>query len=188
MHIGFVNINDEKMSKSLNNFFTIRGVLENYDGESLRYFIMSSHYRSPLNFSNENLDLAKTALTRLYTAMRGLQASESAMTEVSQRFDFEARITAALDDDFNTPIALSILFELAKTANAEREKDQNQANALGQLLKKLGGYLGILQMNAEEFLKQGVSLSGSPRIAVYSRVKAVLARSKFSFEKFSGER
>ncbi|CAC9594674.1 Cysteinyl-tRNA synthetase (EC 6.1.1.16) [uncultured Gammaproteobacteria bacterium] len=159
MHIGFVNINDEKMSKSLNNFFTIRGVLENYDGESLRYFIMSSHYRSPLNFSNENLDLAKTALTRLYTAMRGLQASESAMTEVSQRFDFEARITAALDDDFNTPIALSILFELAKTANAEREKDQNQANALGQLLKKLGGYLGILQMNAEEFLKQGVSLS-----------------------------
>jgi cysteinyl-tRNA synthetase len=91
--------------------------------------------------------------------MRGLQASESAMTEVSQRFDFEARITAALDDDFNTPIALSILFELAKTANAEREKDQNQANALGQLLKKLGGYLGILQMNAEEFLKQGVSLS-----------------------------
>ena len=159
MHVGFVNINDEKMSKSLNNFFTIRGVLENYDGESLRYFIMSSHYRSPLNFSNENLDLAKTALTRLYTAMRGLQVSEVALQEVSQHFDFETRITAALDDDFNTSIALSILFELAKTANAKREKDPDQANALGQLLKKLGGYLGILQMDAEEFLKQGVSLS-----------------------------
>ncbi len=159
MHIGFVNINNEKMSKSLNNFFTIRGVLENYDGETLRYFIMSSHYRSPLNFSNENLDNAKASLTRLYTATRGLQASKSAMDEISQRFDFEARMTAALDDDFNTPIALSILFELAKMANAEREKDPDQANALGQLLKKLGGYIGILQMDADEFLKQGIDLS-----------------------------
>ncbi|SMN02318.1 Cysteinyl-tRNA synthetase [uncultured Candidatus Thioglobus sp.] len=159
MHVGFVNINNEKMSKSLNNFFTIREVLKNYDGETLRYFIMSSHYRSPLNFSDENLDNAKAALTRLYTAARGLHASEAAMNEVSQRFDFEARITQALDDDFNTPIVLSILFELAKTANSEREKDQDQANALGQLLKKLGGFIGILQMDAEDFLKQGVDLS-----------------------------
>ncbi|SFV87672.1 Cysteinyl-tRNA synthetase [hydrothermal vent metagenome] len=81
------------------------------------------------------------------------------MDEISQRFDFEARMTAALDDDFNTPIALSILFELAKMANAEREKDRDQANALGQLLKKLGGYIGILQMDADAFLKQGVALS-----------------------------
>ncbi|MDC9714967.1 MAG: cysteine--tRNA ligase [Gammaproteobacteria bacterium] len=161
MHVGFVNINNEKMSKSLNNFFTIRGVLENYDGETLRYFIMSSHYRSPLNFSDENLDNAKAALTRLYTATRKLQASEAATTEVSQRFDYEARFTEALDDDFNTPIALSILFELAKTTNAEREKDKDQANALGQLLKKLGGYIGILQMDGDDFLKQGVGLSDS---------------------------
>lgn len=159
MHVGFVNINNEKMSKSLNNFFTIRGVLENYDGETLRYFIMSSHYRSPLNFSDENLGNAKASLTRLYTATRGLRASESAMQEVSQRFDFEPRMTAALDDDFNTPIALSILFELAKIVNTEREKDINLANALGQLLKKLGGYIGILQMDADEFLKQGINLS-----------------------------
>ncbi|RUA05398.1 MAG: cysteine--tRNA ligase, partial [Gammaproteobacteria bacterium] len=96
MHVGFVNINNEKMSKSLDNFFTIRGVLENYDGESLRYFIMSSHYRSGLNFSNENLDNAKASLMRLYTAIRGLYASESATEEVSQRFDFEARMTQAL--------------------------------------------------------------------------------------------
>jgi cysteinyl-tRNA synthetase len=159
MHVGFVNINNEKMSKSLNNFFTIRGVLESYDGETLRYFIMSSHYRSPLNFSNENLDNAKASLRRLYTAMRGLKTSEVAMEEVSQRFDYEARVSAALDDDFNTPIALSVLFELAKTANSERERDLDQANALGQLLKKLGGYIGILQMDADEFLKQGVALS-----------------------------
>ena len=159
MHVGFVNINDEKMSKSLNNFFTIRGVLENYDGESLRYFIMSSHYRSPLNFSDENLDSAKASLTRLYTAIRGLSASEMAMDEISQRFDYESRFNAALDDDFNTPIALSILFELAKQVNSAREQDIDLANALAQLLIKLGGYIGILQMHAEDFLKQGITLS-----------------------------
>ncbi len=159
MHVGFVNINNEKMSKSLNNFFTIRGVLESYDGETLRYFIMSSHYRSPLNFSDDNLNNAKASLTRLYTAMRGLNASDAAMDEVSQRFDFEKRFNAALDDDFNTPIALSVLFELAKLVNSEREKDIDQASALAQLLIKLGGYIGILQTNADEFLTQGVDLS-----------------------------
>jgi len=112
-----------------------------------------------LNFSNENLDNAKASLMRLYTAIRGLYASESATEEVSQRFDFEARMTQALDDDFNTPIALSVLFELAKLINTEREKDKDLANALGQLLKKLGGFIGILQMDADAFLKQGVTLS-----------------------------
>jgi cysteinyl-tRNA synthetase len=159
MHVGFVNINDEKMSKSLNNFFTIRVVLESYDGETLRYFIMSSHYRSPLNFSDDNLNLAKTSLTRLYTAMRGLSASAAAMDEVSQRFDFESRFNAALDDDFNTPIALSILFELAKAVNLQRDQDIDQANALSQLLQKLGGYIGILQTDADSFLKRGVDLA-----------------------------
>ncbi len=153
MHVGFVNINDEKMSKSLNNFFTIRGVLENYDGETLRYFMMSSHYRSPLNFSDDNLNLAKTSLTRLYTAIRGLSAGSAATDEVSQRFDFETRFSAALDDDFNTPIALSILFELAKFINSKRDKDIDQAQALAQLLIKLGGYIGILQLQADVFLK-----------------------------------
>lgn len=159
MHVGFVNINDEKMSKSLNNVFTIRVVLESYDGETLRYFIMSSHYRSPLNFSDDNLNLAKTSLTRLYTAMRGLSASDAAMDEVSQRFDFESRFNAALDDDFNTPIALSILFELAKAVNLQRDQDIDQANALSQLLQKLGGYIGILQTDADSFLKRGVDLA-----------------------------
>jgi cysteinyl-tRNA synthetase len=159
MHVGFVNINDEKMSKSLNNFFTIRGVLESYDGESLRYFIMSSHYRSPLNFSDANLDSAKSSLTRLYTAIRDLHASDAALDEVSQRFDFETRFNQALNDDFNTPIALSILFELAKLINLERSKDIDQAKALAQLLIKLGGFIGILQMDADAFLKQGVTLS-----------------------------
>ena len=161
MHVGFVNINNEKMSKSLNNFFTIRGVLENYDGETLRYFIMSSHYRSPLNFSDNNLNNAKASLTRLYTAIRGLYASNAALEEVSQRFDFETKFNEALDDDFNTPIALSVLFELAKLVNSERDKDIDQANALAQLLIKLGSYIGILQMDADSFLKQGVDLDDS---------------------------
>ncbi len=161
MHVGFVNIDNEKMSKSLNNFFTIRGVLESYDGETLRYFIMSSHYRSPLNFSDDNLNKAKSSLSRLYTAIRGLNASSAATEKISMRFDYSVRFNKALDDDFNTPIALSVLFELAKTINSQREEDIDQANTLAQLLKELGGYIGILQMDADKFLKQGVSLSDS---------------------------
>ncbi len=159
MHVGFVNINDEKMSKSLNNFFTIRDVLEKYDGETLRYFLISSHYRSPLNFSDENLASAKSALTRLYTATRGLSASTKAMNQVSMHFDYEKRFNEALDDDFNTPIALSILFEIAKHANTEREGDKDQAGVLSELLKKLGNHIGIMEYDADDYLKMGIELS-----------------------------
>ena len=159
MHVGFVNINDEKMSKSLNNFFTIRDVLEKYDGETLRYFLISSHYRSPLNFSDENLTSAESALTRLYTAIRGLSASTKAMNQVSMHFDYEKRFNEALDDDFNTPIALSILFEIAKHANTERKNDKDQAGALSELLKKLGNHIGIMQHDADDYLKRGIELS-----------------------------
>ena len=159
MHVGFVNINDEKMSKSLNNFFTIRDVLEKYDGETLRYFLISSHYRSPLSFSDENLASAKSALTRLYTATRGLSASSKAMDQVTMRFDYEKRFNEALDDDFNTPIALSILFEIAKHANTEREDDKDQAGALSELLKKLGNHIGIMRYDADDYLKMGIELS-----------------------------
>ena len=159
MHVGFVNINDEKMSKSLKNFFTIRDVMKRYDGETLRYFLISSHYRSPLNFSDENLNSAKSALKRLYTATRDLSASEVAMNDISKRFDYEKRFNTALDDDFNTPIALSILFEIAKHINTERDKDPEQASALSQLLRKLGDYLGILQYSTEDYFKQGISIS-----------------------------
>lgn len=159
MHVGFVNINDEKMSKSLNNFFTIRDVLEKYDGETLRYFLISSHYRSPLNFSDENLASAKSALTRLYTATRGLSASSKAMDQVTMRFDYEKRFNEALDDDFNTPIALSILFEIAKHANTEREDDKDQAGALSELLRKLGNHIGIMRYDADDYLKMGIELS-----------------------------
>jgi len=158
MHVGFVNINDEKMSKSLNNFFTIRDVLEKYDGETLRYFLISSHYRSPLNFSEESLESARSALKRLYTAIRGLSASTKEMNQVSIDFNYEKRFKEALDDDFNTPIALSILFEIAKHANTERENDKDRAGALSELLKKLGSYVGIMKHDADDYLKKGIEL------------------------------
>ena len=159
MHVGFVNINDEKMSKSLNNFFTIRDILEKYDGETLRYFLISSHYRSPLNFSNTNIDSAKSALKRLYTATRGLSDNVDIDYVSNNNLDYEDRFNSALNDDFNTPIAISILFEIAKQINVERLNDLKKANALSQLLKKLANFLGILEYDADEYLKQGSELS-----------------------------
>ncbi len=156
MHVGFVNIDDEKMSKSLNNFFTIRDVLDKYDGETLRYFLISSHYRSPLNFSEANIESAKSGLKRLYNATKGLSAI---MDDVPLEAEYEERFNVALNDDFNTPIALSILFEIAKRINIERTTNLEKANALAMQLIKLGNFLGILEYNAEDYLKQGSELS-----------------------------
>ena len=159
MHVGFVNIDDEKMSKSLNNFFTIRDVLKTYDGEALRYFLISSHYRSPLNYSETNIESAQSALLRLYNAMKGLNhhSIDLELIEV----DYETRFNAALNDDFNTPMALSILFEIAKQINIERTTNPKKASALSSQLIKLGNYIGILNHNADEYLKQGSDLSES---------------------------
>ena len=159
MHVGFVNIDDEKMSKSLNNFFTIRDVLKTYDGEALRYFLISSHYRSPLNYSETNIESAQSALLRLYNAIKGLNhhSVDPELIEV----DYETRFNAALNDDFNTPMALSILFEIAKQINIERTTNPKKASALSSQLVKLGNYIGILNHNADEYLKQGSDLSES---------------------------
>lgn len=155
MHIGFVNTDNEKMSKSLGNFFTINDVLQKYDGEVIRYFIISSHYRSPLNYSDDNLNSAKSALTRLYIAIRDLSVNDSAMEEISMRYDYENDFLAAMDDDFNTPISLSILFAIAKEIGTTTDEDL--AGGLATLMRKLGGYIGILQN--DDFLTIGVSLS-----------------------------
>lgn len=159
IHVGFVNINNEKMSKSLNNFFTIRDILKSYSGEVLRYFIISSHYRSPLNFNDNNLKSAKSALTKLYIAIKDLSADEASMNEISQQYDYEYKFINALNDDFNTPIAISILFEIAKEINKNRDNDIAKASALARLLIILGGYIGILQMDVNTFLKQGILLA-----------------------------
>ena len=159
MHVGFVNIDDEKMSKALNNFFTIRDVLKTYDGEALRYFLISSHYRSPLNYSETNIESAQSALLRLYNAIKGLN-HHSVNPELIE-VDYETRFNAALNDDFNTPMALSILFEIAKQINIERTTNPKKACALSSQLVKLGNYIGILNHNADEYLKQGSDLSES---------------------------
>jgi cysteinyl-tRNA synthetase len=148
MHNGFVRINDEKMSKSLGNFFTVREILERYRAEEVRYFILTSHYRSPLNYDTEHLDNARAALTRFYTALRGLPKTAPARGEA-----FEARFLEAMDDDFNTPEALAVLFDLAREINKLKETDMDAAAALSGVLRELGDVLGILQEDPETFLK-----------------------------------
>ncbi len=152
MHNGFVRVDDEKMSKSLGNFFTIREVLASYPAEVIRYFILTSHYRSPLNYSDEHLDNAKSALTRLYTALRGVEAKE-----ITDGGEYEQRFRAAMDDDFNTPIALSVLFDLTRDLNANKENAE-KASELAGILKKLSGILGLLNSDPESFLRGGKEL------------------------------
>ena len=150
MHVGFVRVDDEKMSKSLNNFFTIREVLAQYPAEVIRLFLLTSHYRSPLNYTRENLDNAVAGLTRLYTALRGMEASNAPTTHTLQE-----RFEAAMNDDFNTPEALAVLYEAARELNKLRESKDIEAPALAGLLRDLGARLGLLQGDAEAFLRGG---------------------------------
>ncbi len=151
MHNGFIRVDDEKMSKSLGNFFTIRQVLEQYDAEVVRFFILRAQYRSPLNYSDHHLNDAKQALTRLYTALRGVEAE---VAELDWQQAHAARFQQAMNDDFNTPEACAVLFELATEVN------RSGSAQLAGLLKTLAGMLGLLQRDAEEFL-QGKDDSGS---------------------------
>ncbi len=144
MHNGFVRVDDEKMSKSLGNFFTIREVLKKYDAEVVRFFILRAHYRSPLNYSDVHLDDAKASLTRLYTALRGHEVSAH---NIDWSHPQAARFKAAMDDDFNTPEAMAVLFDLANEVN--KTKDAATAN----LLFNLAAVVGLLQRNADEFLQ-----------------------------------
>jgi cysteinyl-tRNA synthetase len=150
MHNGFVRINDEKMSKSLNNFFTVREILEHYRAEEVRYFILTSHYRSPLNYDEEHLQNARSALTRFYTALRDLPPAQPGGGE-----SYVEAFMDAMDDDFNTPVALAVMFDLAREINRIRQEDIDQAAALAAQLKALGGILGILQQQPQEYLQGG---------------------------------
>lgn len=150
MHAGFVRVDDEKMSKSLGNFFTIREVLQKYPAEVVRYFLLTSHYRSPLNYTEENLQNAQAALTRFYTALRGIESEGVAVLSES---DWEQRFDAAMEDDFNTPEALSVLFDLVREINRLNDSGDTATEAHAQLLKRLGAILGLLNQNPEQFLK-----------------------------------
>jgi cysteinyl-tRNA synthetase len=151
IHTGMVQVDKEKMSKSLGNFFTVKDVLADYNAEAVRYFLISSHYRSQLNYSAENLQQAHAALGRLYTALRGVKPA----TDVDMNNDYVNTFRAAMDDDFNTALALPVLFELARDINKEKATDSAKASQLAGLLIKLGGVMGILQGDAETFLQSG---------------------------------
>jgi cysteinyl-tRNA synthetase len=157
MHAGAVRVNQEKMSKSLGNFFTIRDVLAEHDPEVVRYLLVASHYRSAINYSVDSLVEARKSLTRLYTALDGVDADEQAFaSEAAERF------TAAMDDDFNTPVALAALFDLARDLNRAKSDQSAEAPRLAGELKRLAGVLGLLQQVPETFLKgaqQQVALS-----------------------------
>jgi len=144
MHNGFVRVDNEKMSKSLGNFFTVREILAKYDAEVVRFFIVRAHYRSPLNYSDQHLDDARQSLTRLYTAMKAVPAQAG---NVDWNKPSAARFLAAMNDDINTPEAVAVLFDLANEVN------RSQSLSAAVLLKSLGGVLGLLQRNPEEFLR-----------------------------------
>ena len=150
MHSGMVQVDNEKMSKSLGNFFTIRSVLEQYDAETVRYFLLSSHYRSQLNYTQENLDQAHSALERLYTALRDITpqaASEELHSKYWQSFQ------QAMDDDLNAPEAMSVLFEIAREINRNRESAPDTAAQLAHVLLELAEVMGLLQQSPQEFLQ-----------------------------------
>jgi cysteinyl-tRNA synthetase len=164
MHNGFVRVDNEKMSKSLGNFFTIREVLEKYDAETVRFFVLRAHYRSGLNYSDAHLDDARSALKRLYTALAAVPAAVPAVIDWSQ--PFAARFKAAMDDDFGTPEAVAVLFELAGDVNRSRDA------AMAGLLQALGAVLGLLQQDPQAYLQAGGAASGLDEGAIAEQIAA----------------
>jgi cysteinyl-tRNA synthetase len=167
MHNGFVRVDDEKMSKSLGNFFTIREVLKKYDAEVVRFFILRAHYRSPLNYSDKHLDDAKASLKRLYTSLRGIEISAH---EIDWNQPQSKRFKEAMDDDFNTPEAMSVLFDLANEVNKDKSLDA------AKLLKNLASILGLLQRNADEFLQGDATGDLNVEKLIHARIEAKKAK------------
>lgn len=149
MHTGMVMVDKEKMSKSLGNFFTIRDVLAHYDPETVRYFLLSGHYRSQLNYSEDNLKQAKSALERIYTSLKGLDLTVAA----APAQEFIAKFNTAMDDDFNTPEAYSVIFEMVREINRLKLVDMTQASALGVSLKSLTDVLGLINRDVDTFFQ-----------------------------------
>ncbi|MFC0444393.1 cysteine--tRNA ligase [Pseudidiomarina halophila] len=161
MHSGMVQVDAVKMSKSLGNFFTIRDVLAEYDAETVRYFLVSSHYRSQLNYSTDNLDQARAGLERLYTALRDVTTTE---VDAELAKPYVERFEQAMDDDFNVPEALPVLFDLARETH--RAESPERAAQFAAILKQLGGILGLLQQPPETFLQSGASGTEADNAAV----------------------
>jgi len=165
MHNGFLRIDNEKMSKSLGNFFTIRDVLKKYAPEVVRFFLLSSHYRSPLNYTDTSLDEARASLTRLYTALRDAEPSRE------RKNDYELQFNNVMDDDFNTPQAIAVLHELARQINRLPDKRSREGKRLAGTLKYLGGTLGFLQADPVEFLQSGSPNGKLPEADIAALIK-----------------
>lgn len=167
MHNGFVTVDDEKMAKSLGNFLTIRDVLAKYTAEEIRYFILSTHYRSPLAYTAESLQGTGPSLARLYGALRGLEPNvPAANTSV-----YAIRFTEAMDDDFNTPAALSVLFEMVREINRLRQENPTEAAALASLMRQLGGRINLLQSDPDSFF-QGSNVAALSAADIEQRIQA----------------
>ncbi len=185
MHNGYVQIDNEKMSKSLGNFFTIREVLEKFDAEVVRFFIARAHYRSPLNYSDVHIDDAKNALTRLYTALKDVEPDNRQLDwneANAQRFQ------SAMNDDFNTPVAVSVLFDLASEVNRTRD------TSLARQLKGLAGVLGLLGREPRAFLQQAGGAASTEGLApqeieakIAERVAAKQARNYAEADRIRAE-
>ncbi|MEY2622112.1 MAG: hypothetical protein RIT26_1932 [Pseudomonadota bacterium] len=171
MHNGFINVDNEKMSKSLGNFFTIRDVLQRYDAETIRFFVVRSHYRSPLNYSDVHLDDARAALKRLYTA---LQTVTPAPVKIDWSHAHAARFHQAMNEDFGTPEAVAVLFDLATEVNKTRDPQ-----AAG-LLRALGGVLGLLQQDPTAYLQGGAGLDEAALQALIADRAAAKAAKNFA--------
>lgn len=167
LHVGMLQVNNEKMSKSTGNFFTIADVLQKHHPEVIRYFLLSSHYRSPLNYSDETIQNAAKALTRLYQSLRGIDLSE---LRPSESGTFETQFNDAMNDDFNTPIALSVLFQLSHEVN------KTKSPKLAASLQKLANTLGLLQESPEAFLQAGQEDTDVINQLVMQREQARLQR------------
>ncbi len=184
LHNGFVRVDNEKMSKSLGNFFTIRDVMKRYDPEVIRYFILTSHYRSPLNYSDQHLDGAKSALSGLYTALRGLDVTSVTATEN----EYSDRFYTAMDDDFNTSEALAVLFELARQVNRLRNTEPDEALRYGARLKSLAGLLGLLQQDPEAYLQGRTAVHGQVSLHAEAEMSATATVSNEEIDRLIQDR
>ncbi len=169
MHNGFVRVDDEKMSKSLNNFFTVREVLKQYKPEEIRFFILSSHYRSPLHYSLDNLDEARASLKSLYTSLRAIKTND----KINE--DYLVRFNEVMDDDFNTPKSIALLHELARKINRNRENNLPGAQVLASTLKTLSDTLGLLQESPEDFLQHGAA-GGSSSSLTDNEIQSLISQ------------
>ena len=159
LHNGFVNVDNVKMSKSLGNFFTIRDVLKHFDGEALRFFMLRTQYRSPFNFSDAGIEDARNGLRRLYTALDGIDVGTVGLADIDWASPQAARFKAAMDEDLNTPMALSVLFDLAAELNRTRSLE------VARELKALASLLGVLQQLPQAYLQGAAAGSGAPDAA-----------------------